>query len=211
MLLLLLLVGSRVSFRVIREFAQRQRQTGKRLVLYGAGDAGSIAVRHLLNDARNVYRIVGFVDDDFRMRNVRVHGYQVIGGYDHLVGMIMAGEVDAVAVTHGGVAAAGLPWLCAEHGVSLRRLAIDWCELSAASAALPGARVVRASEESHERFPEQTTTARRGDDDARRGQVRAQESVVTTPEFPVAVPAGASVEPVRVVHIITRLILGGAQ
>jgi UDP-GlcNAc:undecaprenyl-phosphate GlcNAc-1-phosphate transferase len=180
MLLLLLLVGSRVSFRVIREFAQRQRQTGKRLVLYGAGDAGSIAVRHLLNDARNAYRIVGFVDDEFRMRNVRVHGYRVIGGYDHLVGMIMAGEVDAVAVTHEGAAAEGLPALCSEHGVALRRLAIDWRELSAGSAAL--------LEQAHSRA-----------------------SVVTTPEFPSAVPGGASVAPVRVVHIITRLILGGAQ
>jgi UDP-GlcNAc:undecaprenyl-phosphate GlcNAc-1-phosphate transferase len=211
MLLLLLLVGSRVSFRVIREFAQRQRRTGKRLVLYGAGDAGSIAVRHLLNDARNVYRIVGFVDDDFRMRNVRVHGYQVIGGYDHLVGMIMAGQVDVVAVTHGGVAAAGLPWLCAEHGVSLRRLAIDWRQLSAASAALPGDHVVGVSEERHEPFPDQTATARRADGDAWREQVRAQASVVTTSEFPVAVPAEPGVAPVRVVHIITRLILGGAQ
>jgi UDP-GlcNAc:undecaprenyl-phosphate/decaprenyl-phosphate GlcNAc-1-phosphate transferase len=188
MLLLLLLVGSRVSFRVIREFAQRQRQTGKRLVLYGAGDAGSIAVRHLLNDARNVYRIVGFVDDDFRMRNVRVHGYQVIGGYDHLVGMIMAGEVDAVAVTHSGVEAAGLPWLCTEHGVSLRRLAIGWRELSA-----------------------QDTTEPLVDAGVWREPVHAQASVTTTPDLPVAVTGEAAVTPIRVVHIITRLILGGAQ
>ncbi|MDA1184520.1 MAG: glycosyltransferase [Acidobacteria bacterium] len=211
MLLLLLLIGSRVSFRVIREFAQRQRQTGKRLVLYGAGDAGSIAVRHVLNDARNVYRIVGFVDDDFRMRNVRVHGYRVIGGYDHLVGMIMAGEVDAVAVTHGGAEAAGLPWLCAEYGVSLRRLAIDWRDLSTTAAAPSAARVVRFSDAGRERPRVPTTSALDAGGDGWPPQVRVQEPVAIVSGFPVAVSEDTSVSPVRVVHIITRLILGGAQ
>ncbi len=209
MLLLLLLVGSRVSFRVIREFAQRQRQTGQRLVIYGAGDAGSIAVWHLLSDARNAYRIVGFVDDDFRKRNVRVHGHRVIGGYDHLVGMIMAGEVDAVAVTHDGAGAAGLPWLCTEHGVSLRRLAIDWRDLSEASAALPEARVVHFSDGGRDRLRVSTTMARGAEGDSWR--VRLQSPVAAASGFPAAVLEEESTSPIRVVHIITRLILGGAQ
>ena len=140
-LLLFLLVGSRASFRLTSESVQRQRQSGRRLVIYGAGNTGSIAVRHLLNDHRSAYRIVGFADDDVSKRNIRVHGYRVIGGYDHLVGMIMAGEVDAVAVAHERPDIRGLAWLCAKHGVTLHRLAVDWREISLSEAAAAGAPV----------------------------------------------------------------------
>jgi UDP-GlcNAc:undecaprenyl-phosphate/decaprenyl-phosphate GlcNAc-1-phosphate transferase len=211
MLLLLLLVGSRVSFRVLREFAQRQRRTGQRLLIYGAGDAGSIAVRHLLNNSRNAYRIVGFVDDDAMKRNVRVHGYQVIGGYDHLVGMVMAGEVDAVAVTHDGPSAAGLPGLCAKYGVTLHRLAIDWQEFSPASAARAATRVVRFSDGGRGRVPTETTNVDHTGSVSRREHVAPLTSVATVSALHVAAPAEASLEPVRVLHVITRLILGGAQ
>ena len=126
MLLFLLLVGSRASFRLLSEFGQRQRRTGRRLVIYGAEDEGAIVVRYLLNDPRRTYRILGFVDDDPRKRNVHVHGYRIIGGYDHLVGMIMAGEVEMVAVTGAAVASEELAQLCTDHHVSLYRLGIDW-------------------------------------------------------------------------------------
>lgn len=206
MLLLLLLVGSRASFRLISEFVQRQRHVGRRLVIYGADDAGSIAVRYLLNDSRSAYRIVGFIDDDANKRNVRVHGYRVIGGYDHLVGMIMAGEVDAVALTVEGAGTTSLPWLCAKHGVALHRLAIDWREIPAMGAVAAGGavaapvaepRVVRFTDARRER----AHVAPSADASEVAGEIHARFS--TTRD--------ATAAPIRVVHIITRLILGGAQ
>ena len=214
MLLLLLLVGSRASFRMISEFAKRQRHAGRRLVVYGAGDTGSIAVRHLLNDSHNTYRIIGFVDDDARMRNVRVHGYPVIGGYDHLVGMIMAGEIDAVAVTNEDAGTQGLAWLCAKHGVTLHRLAIDWSEIPSTEAAAGGVVALTASGEAR---VVSFTDARR---DRAAGPVRAfqrgspavHERAPAVGSAPAPVLSQASpTAPIRVVHIITRLILGGAQ
>lgn len=211
MLLLLLLVGSRGSFRLISEFAQRQRKTGRRLVIYGAGDAGSIAVRHLLNDPRSAYRIVGFIDDDASKRNIRVHGYRIIGGYDHLVGMIMAGQVDAVAVTHEGTGTEGLSWLCAKYGVTLHRLAIDWREMAPAEAVPAGAAVGLASPEPRVvRF----TDARRERVDGAPGSALRGIAGGGNDSFRVK-PSSAALSreapPIRVVHIITRLILGGAQ
>lgn len=129
MLLFLLLAGSRASFRLVSEFGQRQRQVGRRLVIYGAGDAGSMAIRQVLNDSRSTYRIVGFIDDDARKRNVRVHGYRVLGGYEHLVDMIMGGAVDAVVVTHESPDAHRLEPLCTRYGVVLYHFRFDWLEV----------------------------------------------------------------------------------
>ncbi len=130
MLLFLLLGGSRASFRVITEFLQRRRHTGRRLVIYGAADSGSMTIRHLLHDFQNGYRIVGFVDDDWRKQNARVHGYPVLGGYDRLADMIMAGVVDAVVITHTSADAHGLEPLCARYGVALYHFRLEWRQLT---------------------------------------------------------------------------------
>mgnify|MGYP001350143601 FL=1 len=37
----LMVTGSRASFRVISDALQRRRQTGRRIVVYGAGDGGA--------------------------------------------------------------------------------------------------------------------------------------------------------------------------
>ncbi len=212
LLLLALLVGSRASFRVVSEFGQRQRHAGRRLVIYGAGDAGSIAVRHLLHDSANAYRIVGFIDDDARKWNVRVHGYPVIGGYDHLIGMIMAGEIDAVAVTSDELGTHGLAWLCQKHGVTLRRVTIDWSDIPATEAMAGGAMASTASGEAR---LVQFTDARRDRAVAPGRAIRwespamAEWSPASRP--PVVVSQMEASAPIRVVHIITRLILGGAQ
>ena len=212
LLLFMLLVGSRASFRVISEFGQRQRHAGRRLVIYGAGNAGSIAVRHLLNDSANAYRIVGFIDDDVRKRNVRVHGYPVIGGYDHLIGMIMAREIDAVAVTYDGPGTHGLAWLCEKHGITLHRLALDWREIPATEAMAGGtaavtaaaeARVVQFTDLHRERVVGPVREPYRASLDAHERSTAAGS--------PVVVSHRETAAPIRVVHIITRLILGGAQ
>ena len=96
-LLMLLLAGSRASFRLIAEFARRRR-TGKRLVIYGAGDAGSLAMRELLDDPDEAYQMVGFIDDDPGMHVVRMHGYPVLGGERKLLELIDAGAIDVVVI-----------------------------------------------------------------------------------------------------------------
>jgi hypothetical protein len=179
------------------EFVQRQREAGQRLVIYGAGDRGSIAVRQLLNDPLSRYRIIGFVDDDARKRNVRVHGYRVIGGYDHLVGMIMAGEVDAVAIAQESPSTQGLASLCARYGVVVQRVAFDWREVPVAEAyaarGTADARVVPFTDAARDRAAFQRVTAS--------APVASRVTAVEQAER----------APIRVVHIITRLILGGAQ
>lgn len=205
MLLLLLLVGSRASFRLISDFIHRQRQTGKRLLIYGAGDAGAVAVRHLMADPRGTYRVIGFIDDDVGKRNVRVHGYRVIGGYDHLVGMVLAGEVDAVAVAGEGAPAESLAWLCASHGVGVYRLGIDWRQVPAEEARAASLGVaLRQAEPRIVPFPE----ARPQPGGAVPGP---RGAVVGLDEARRAGPGPAPAAPVRVAHVITRLILGGAQ
>jgi UDP-GlcNAc:undecaprenyl-phosphate GlcNAc-1-phosphate transferase len=122
-LLMILLMCSRASFRLIQEFVQR-RQPGERLVIYGAGDAGALAVRELLNDKEMRYRMLGFADDDPGKIKTRVQGYPVLGHYETLAALVTAGAVDTVAISMRSLGLArvrALEELCAAHGVTLLR------------------------------------------------------------------------------------------
>jgi UDP-GlcNAc:undecaprenyl-phosphate GlcNAc-1-phosphate transferase len=124
-LLLLLLGGSRASFRLISEFAQRRRHEGQRLIIYGAGDGAATAVRELLARAPENYRLLGFVDDDPNLARRRVQGYPVLGDYTSLVSLITNGAVDSVVISTALIDVTRLEELqvlCGAHQVSLARV-----------------------------------------------------------------------------------------
>jgi FlaA1/EpsC-like NDP-sugar epimerase len=125
--LVLMITGSRASFRVISDALQRRRQTGRRVVIYGAGDGGAMAVRELLNDPEQAFRIVGFVDDDPRKRWNRVRGYPVLGMFEKLSQLIASGGVDAVVLsirTIDDSRLRTLETLCLTHAIPLSRLTV---------------------------------------------------------------------------------------
>jgi UDP-GlcNAc:undecaprenyl-phosphate GlcNAc-1-phosphate transferase len=122
----IMVTGSRASFRVISEALQRRRQTGRRVVIYGAGDGGAMAMRELL-DPDHAVRIVGLIDDDPRKRRTRVRGFPVLGAYESLRELIAAGQVDAVVLSTRAIDAARvreLEALCRERQVQLTRLIV---------------------------------------------------------------------------------------
>jgi len=96
-LLMLLLCGSRASFRLIGEYARR-RHTGLRLAIYGAGEAGSLVLRELLGNPAEQYRMIGFIDDDPANQSLRLQGYSVLGGERKLLELIAATAVDVVVI-----------------------------------------------------------------------------------------------------------------
>ena len=75
----LLLVGSRLSFRVIGETAGRSRSTDKRALIYGAGDGGVLLVRELVNNPKHGFRPIGFIDDAPAKLHRRILGIRVLG------------------------------------------------------------------------------------------------------------------------------------
>ena len=134
--LMLLLVGSRASFRLISEFAKRRNPSGDRLLIYGAGDGGAAAVRELLNREDLAFRMVGFADDDAHKWRTQIHGYPVIGDYRGLVSLVLGGAIDTIIVSTKKIDVnrlRDLETLCAEHGVRLSRLQYDFQHLIAVS------------------------------------------------------------------------------
>ncbi|MCC7418409.1 MAG: hypothetical protein IT176_14830 [Acidobacteria bacterium] len=122
-----LLTASRASFRLLGELLHRNRAAAARVVIYGAGDGGALAVRELTKGPDLAYKILGFVDDDQRKERMRVQGYAVLGGYASLCSLVASGVVDAVVVSARLIEVdrlKELERLCTAHGVSLSRLRV---------------------------------------------------------------------------------------
>jgi UDP-GlcNAc:undecaprenyl-phosphate GlcNAc-1-phosphate transferase len=126
-LLLIAVVLTRASVRMVSEFVQRQRQSGLRVVIYGAGDAGTLVIRELLGRDDGETRILGFVDDDPRRAGIRIQGYPVLGGYSALAVLVKSSSVDSVVISARHMPPErlnNLELLCSERNVRLSRLRV---------------------------------------------------------------------------------------
>jgi FlaA1/EpsC-like NDP-sugar epimerase len=78
LLLVFMLGGLRLSRRIYREFGGSDRPI-KRVLIYGAGDAGEMIVRDMRYRGQSEYRPIGFIDDDPIKSGHQIHGVKVLG------------------------------------------------------------------------------------------------------------------------------------
>jgi FlaA1/EpsC-like NDP-sugar epimerase len=99
-LLTLLLGGARLSRRLFAELSNGR--SGRRILIFGAGDAGELIVRDIKHNARSGYHPVGFVDDDPAKVGHRIHGVPVLGTRTNLPEIVSRYRPDEVllAIPH---------------------------------------------------------------------------------------------------------------
>ncbi|MCU0724521.1 MAG: polysaccharide biosynthesis protein [Planctomycetes bacterium] len=89
----------RFGIRTFRETFLPMRRGRKRVVIVGAGDAGEMLLREMKRHQHLSYDAVGFVDDDPRKRNAKIHGVRVIGRIDELAAIVEREGVEDVIVS----------------------------------------------------------------------------------------------------------------
>lgn len=83
LLLLVLLLSCRVVLRLVLErrthWHEQSAHERKRVLIFGAGDAGALAYQFLTASKTDVHDVVGFLDDDTTKRHKTLYGKRVLG------------------------------------------------------------------------------------------------------------------------------------
>lgn len=127
LLTLIFVGGCRFSVRAI-EYVQardpRQRK-GKRALVVGAGDAGEIMVREMLNSRLISLEPVGFVDDDPHKIGTIIHGVVVLGSIEEIPDLVSEYKIEEVIIaipTATGEFIRRVVALCQKAGVPSRTM-----------------------------------------------------------------------------------------
>lgn len=88
--------GFKIIPRVYSEFVKVSSPSLKRILIVGAGDAGTMILREIKNNSALPYKVIGFIDDEKAKQGRTIQGVPVIGTrYDiqHFVRRYKIGEV----------------------------------------------------------------------------------------------------------------------
>ena len=79
MFALLAMLGARYMLFAVRQHGRRSVTATVNVIVFGAGEAGSMLVWRLKREPHSAYRPVAILDDDPAKRRLRIHGIQVLG------------------------------------------------------------------------------------------------------------------------------------
>lgn len=120
-----------LSRAVIRFYAEHttyqgsDKRSSRRVMIVGAGDAGSLAVREIQRMVRKRPILVGLVDDDAAKQGMMVHGVPVLGMVEDLPALTKRMRIDEVLIaipSASGEQMRRIVDICDSVGVRLRTL-----------------------------------------------------------------------------------------
>jgi UDP-GlcNAc:undecaprenyl-phosphate GlcNAc-1-phosphate transferase len=128
LVMLMLLAGSRMAFRLFRQVLPvANGGAGRRVLIYGAGDAGELLLRELVNNRDLRCSPVGFMDDDPMKQGKVIHGFRVFGGNGLLEKVIDQHRVEQVLISTPRLSAARTSEIqreCEAHNIEVKRMSI---------------------------------------------------------------------------------------
>lgn len=98
--------GVRLARRVHAELVRTPRD--RRVLIYGAGNAGEMVVRDMLRLPDSHYEPVGFIDDNPSKVGRRIHGVPVLGGRGDLARVVVKAKPSEILVALPGATRAQL-------------------------------------------------------------------------------------------------------
>jgi len=133
-LMFLFLACSRMAFRLFRQLLPSvSKQDGRRVLIYGAGDAGELLLRELRNNRDLQLAPIGFLDDDQAKIGKVIHGLRVFGANGDLGTVCSQHEVDEVVISSMKMTEERIEEVlrtCSERQITVKRMRITMEDLT---------------------------------------------------------------------------------
>lgn len=90
--------GLRWLYHRLHRHEHGRARSVQRVLIVGAGEAGSLVAREIQQNPGLGLQPVGFVDDDPGKQWLRIHGVQVVGGLEDIPALVQARKIDQVLI-----------------------------------------------------------------------------------------------------------------
>lgn len=124
-LLLFLISGVRISFRVLGEFFSRAREKGNNILIFGAGDTGEMVVREIKRNKDLNYNPVGFIDDDPSKIGNKIQGISVLGSRKKIGDLVRREDIKEILIAIPSINITDISdivKICQDSGISYRMI-----------------------------------------------------------------------------------------
>ncbi|MCG7343984.1 polysaccharide biosynthesis protein [Sporosarcina sp. ACRSL] len=99
MLHILFIGGSRLSWRITRDTFRKSHDQGmKRVMIIGAGQAGMLVARQLLNNPDSGMKPVLFLDDDMTKKGLELYGIKILGCTSHIEENVKDTNIEVIII-----------------------------------------------------------------------------------------------------------------
>jgi FlaA1/EpsC-like NDP-sugar epimerase len=117
-LLFFMVSASRIIWRIFRENIpfSKNNAKGRKALIVGAGDAGSMLLKELRKKRSSEYNVVGFIDDDREKKGMLLHRVPVLGDIEHLKAIVRKHRIEEIIIA-----------IPSAQGKTLRRI-VNCCE-----------------------------------------------------------------------------------
>lgn len=130
--LVTMLLGYRIAYQALRFLYNRDKKTGKNVLIYGAGENGTLTLQKIQNSSETDLKIIGFLDDDPTLKGKLINGYPILGGHWILKKTLQNHKIDYIYMCDEDIRCENfkrLKNIATQNDISIRKLKITLQEI----------------------------------------------------------------------------------
>ena len=99
------IMGYRISFKLVLQLYNRNSgNKGKKVLIYGAGHKGSVALEELKKNGNTFLSPVGFIDDDTEKIGKIIHNFPILGSVEDIEKLVSQNDIAEILVSTDKIA-----------------------------------------------------------------------------------------------------------
>ncbi|MCC5941157.1 MAG: hypothetical protein JJU37_06395 [Balneolaceae bacterium] len=130
--LLTFILGFRMTYQALSFWYNRDKPSGKNVLIYGAGHSGVSLLHSLIDSSNNNIKVVGFLDDNTALKGKLINGFPIFGGHWELAKAYLNHKVDSVYLCDENIKNENLNRLKStahQKGISIKKVQMSFQDI----------------------------------------------------------------------------------
>lgn len=131
--LLTFVLGFRMTYQALSFWFNRDKESGENVLIYGAGEDGTMLLHKIINSRKSGLKVVGFLDDDPELEGKIIYGYPILGGHWKLAKTNFCKKIDSILICDDEIRCENLKRLkemASCQNIVIKKMSISFQEVS---------------------------------------------------------------------------------